>query len=219
MGIGKDYFHLLRTHGGIAGDYLTLNESDFAVANGAAYTPPEENNEVFRRINVSRTIQLLAQCPVTVVTYQTSVAKLRLPANTVSDITNDSGNGRLLIFDNKGTGNIEIQDYLGVTIVLIAQDSIIILFNMGSNQWGVFKSTDSVIKSGSVPFGSFTGNPKIYDVVFASPFPNDNYSVTITGYDSRSWYIENILATGFRINSSANQPLTGLTHWHASYNG
>lgn len=219
MAIGKEIYELLRTHGGIAGDYQDIIESDFTAASGSAYSPPEESNFNFRRVVAARDIQILAECPVVIVTYQTSNGILRLPANTVSDSTNDSANGRVFIFDNNGSGNIEIKDYLGTHLFYVAPDTHSLVFNYGVNLWNELRSSGSILKSGSVLNTSFSGNPKIYDVVFASPFVDNNYSVTITGSESRSWFAENIVASGFRINSAANQLLTGKVHWHASYNG
>lgn len=74
-------------------------------------------------------------------------------------------------------------------------------------------------KSGSVLAGDFSGNPKTYAVVFTTMFPTNNYSVSITGSDGRSWVAESLAQTGFTINAQANQPLTGLVYWQANYKG
>jgi hypothetical protein len=75
------------------------------------------------------------------------------------------------------------------------------------------------IKSGTVAAGSFSGNPKKYAVVFAASFASTSYEVHITGADSRAWSWESKATTGFTINASANQVLTGNVDWTAVYSG
>lgn len=74
------------------------------------------------------------------------------------------------------------------------------------------------VKSGTIPGGSFTGNPKIYDVVFGSSFTGD-YSISVIGEDVRVWSYESKTLSGFRINSNADQPLVGSIYWQAILNG
>lgn len=80
-------------------------------------------------------------------------------------------------------------------------------------------SSTVTIKGGRVSAGSFTGSPKKYSVVFNTPFVANTYSVNITGADARTWTIESRLATGFTINSNANQALTGEVYWQAQFDG
>ena len=135
MAIGKEIYELLRTHGGFSGDFQDIIESDFAASSGPAYSPPEISNFNFRRIVAARQIQLLAECPVVLKTFQTSAATLRLPANTVADSTNDSGDGRLFILTNAGTGSITIQDYLGAALYTLAVSSAVIIAGNNNNVW------------------------------------------------------------------------------------
>ena len=68
-------------------------------------------------------------------------------------------------------------------------------------------------KAGVVPAVSFTGNPKIYAIVFLNAYVDASYSIDISGVDSRSWSYSNKTATGFTINSNANLVLTGEVSW------
>lgn len=75
-------------------------------------------------------------------------------------------------------------------------------------------------KAGQVAAGTFTGNPKTATVAFAAAFPDNNYSVEITGVDERAWtYTKNASGVGFVINANANLALTGEVSWVALYNG
>jgi hypothetical protein len=136
MAIGKEYYSLLRTSGGVAFEYQNITESDFAAANGIAYSPPETG--IFRRIASLRQIQIQSECPVVVETFQTTSAILRLPANTNLDSTNDSGNGRFFIMKNSGTGTIQLQDYLGTNLYLIFPSSMVFVIGNNNNTWDFF---------------------------------------------------------------------------------
>lgn len=86
------------------------------------------------------------------------------------------------------------------------------------NQIGTGTTTNVKVKSGVVSGGTFTGNPKTYNVIFATPFSAD-YSVSILGDDIRVWSYENKNLNGFTINSNANQTLVGDIYWQAILNG
>jgi hypothetical protein len=83
---------------------------------------------------------------------------------------------------------------------------------------GTGTTTNVKVKSGVIPGGSFTGNPKIYDVVFGSSFTGD-YSISVIGEDVRVWSYENKVLSGFRINSNADQSIVGNIYWQAILNG
>jgi hypothetical protein len=72
-------------------------------------------------------------------------------------------------------------------------------------------------KSGIVSSGSFTGTPRIAAVTFVTAFPDNNYTVVLSGADKRSWSSENKSASGFTISSNASQALTGNVYWMAEY--
>jgi len=68
-------------------------------------------------------------------------------------------------------------------------------------------------KAGIVLAASFLGNPKTYNVVFATAHTSVNYKINIDGLDQRTWSYESKTAAGFTINSNANQILTGEVSW------
>lgn len=70
-------------------------------------------------------------------------------------------------------------------------------------------------KSGLIPYTSFSGNPKISTVTFATPFTDNNYAVTVTGEDARTWTIQSKVSGSFVINSNSIVDLTGNTYWIA----
>lgn len=65
------------------------------------------------------------------------------------------------------------------------------------------------LKSGSIASGSFAGSPRKYSVVFTTPYSDDQYSIMLTGVDSRSFTFENKTANGFDINTNADAALSG----------
>lgn len=80
-------------------------------------------------------------------------------------------------------------------------------------------------KSGVVLNATFAGNPKTATVTFVTPFPDANYSVTLTALDGAggTTYLPNAqsqVAGGFVITMGANN-ISNLTqvNWVAVYNG
>ena len=74
-------------------------------------------------------------------------------------------------------------------------------------------------KAGVALSSAFTGNPKKASVVFTSPMASANYSINISGVDVRIWTWESKLATGFVINTNANQALTAHVDWDVVADG
>lgn len=70
-------------------------------------------------------------------------------------------------------------------------------------------------KSGLLTNADFSGSPSVATVVFSSPMPDLNYTITITGEDSRVWSYQGKTTDGFIINTNANQLLTGEVSWQA----
>jgi hypothetical protein len=68
-------------------------------------------------------------------------------------------------------------------------------------------------KSGNIINAQFIGNPKKATVDFAIPFIDDQYAVTITGEDSRTWTIEDKVSGSFVVNANSNTILLGTTYW------
>jgi hypothetical protein len=127
---------------GLAAGYLDLVEIDFTAAAGPAYSPPERGD--FRRIVGARQIQLLQDSPGVIETFQLSAATVRLPANTLSDDTNDSRDGRIYWFKNSGTGSITIQDYLGTTLWTIKQYAIVVIVGNDNNNWDFYFTAKNI---------------------------------------------------------------------------
>lgn len=76
-----------------------------------------------------------------------------------------------------------------------------------------------ITKSGAKAFGDFAGTPLKVTVTFNTPFDDANYSVSITGVDSRAWSIESVAAGSFVINANSNTALTGNVYWTAIAHG
>ena len=70
-------------------------------------------------------------------------------------------------------------------------------------------------KRGVIPPASFAGNPKTFDVIFASPFVDVSYTVSVTSSDQRIWSVINKTVNGFLLSANANQALTGDVYWAA----
>jgi len=75
------------------------------------------------------------------------------------------------------------------------------------------------IKANVILSGAFSGLPQTATVIFSTPFASNDYMVTVTGEDSRSWTIESKTATGFTINSNSKIALSGNTFFIATENG
>ncbi|NJO65522.1 MAG: hypothetical protein HC836_47735 [Richelia sp. RM2_1_2] len=76
------------------------------------------------------------------------------------------------------------------------------------------------IASGVVAGTSFAGSPqKKVTITFTNPFPDNNYNVTITGENARTFTIESKGASSFVINANANVAFTGNVFWQAIKNG
>lgn len=138
----ENFYSNLRTFGGISLEYSALTEVDFTAAAGAAYSPPENGN--FRRINVSRCLQLLSDTTGVIETFQTSAAEVRLPANTITETTNDAGNGRIFFFKNSGTSTVVIKDYLGNTLWIAKRSAIIIIVGNDNNNWDFYFTAKNI---------------------------------------------------------------------------
>jgi hypothetical protein len=236
--VSRDFYQLLKLHGGISLEYTDLVETDFTAPAGDIYIPPERGD--FRRLDTPRSIQLLQDAVGVIETFQTSSAEVRLPANTLSADTDDAGNGRLFFFKNSGIGTITIKDYLGVTKWLAKPFSIIIIVGNDNNNWDFyftaknidfdnttnnFVSTntqnaieESRSRAGHISNTSFTGIPRKVSIIFNTAFPNADYSVTIAGNDVRMWSFEDVTAAGFVLNSNAAKPLEHVVHWQAALN-
>lgn len=139
--MGKEFYSLIRSFGGLSLEYVLLSETDFSSAAGSAYVPPERG--VFRRIAGSRQIQILQDCPGVIETFQTSDAELFLPSNTVG-IENDAGDGRLFLLKNSGTGAITVKDYAGNLVLALQQAGHIIIVGNDNNNWDYYFDAEGI---------------------------------------------------------------------------
>lgn len=74
----------------------------------------------------------------------------------------------------------------------------------------------STVKAGSGSAASFGGSPKTSSITLTTPFSNNNYSITITGEDARSWTIQSKTSGSFVINSNSKVALSGPVYWIAT---
>ena len=87
-----------------------------------------------------------------------------------------------------------------------------------SSSYALTASYVPSIRAGSASIASFIsagGGDYIADVIFSTAFPNNNYAVTVTGEDARSWTIQSKQTTQFTINSNSTTVLTGPVYWIA----
>lgn len=75
------------------------------------------------------------------------------------------------------------------------------------------------IKSNTVAGASFSGSPLTYTVVFASAYPNTNYSITITGEVNRTFTWETKTVNGFIINANSATAFTEDVDWITKSHG
>jgi hypothetical protein len=135
--------------------------------------------------------------------------------------------GKIYQVKNSGSGTITIdgngsQTIDGSVTKSLSPNDVIQITSDGAN-WLITGGIGTTVisnsaKSGNVSAISFTGDPKVYNVVFSSSFPSANYSPVVTGGDARSWTVENITASGFTINSNSNTTLSNTTYWIAVLN-
>lgn len=133
----ENFYSSSRFYGGVAIGYTMLTEVDFTAAAGAAYSPPEVGD--YRRINVTRCLQLVSDCSSIIETFQTSAAEVRLPASSATNETiDDAGPGRFIVLKNQGTGTITIKDYLGTTITTVLSGGVTFLNSDDNNNWDYY---------------------------------------------------------------------------------
>jgi len=85
-----------------------------------------------------------------------------------------------------------------------------------SSSISVTSSYVSTLKAGSGSVASFGGSSLSASITFATAFANNNYAVTVTGEDVRSWTIQSKTAAGFIIDSNSTVALTGPVYWIAT---
>jgi hypothetical protein len=81
-----------------------------------------------------------------------------------------------------------------------------------SASYAVTASYVPTIKAGNIAASSFTstgGDPYIGVINLSPAFASNNYAITVTGEDARSWTIQSKSATSFTINTNSTVALTG----------
>ena len=74
----------------------------------------------------------------------------------------------------------------------------------------------NILKAGSGSAASFGGSPRTASFTFTTPFINNNYAITVTGEDARTWTVQNKVSGSFVINSNSSVALTGPVYWIAT---
>jgi hypothetical protein len=138
-----------------------------------------------------------------------------LNANAITKWTGNAfANSSLTDNGTTVTGNTSIQ-LTGVNSSLTGSFSG--SFTGSLNGTAATASFVPTLKAGAVADTSFTqpGGTDNYQAVvaFASVYSNNDYAVTVTGEDARSWTIESKTGNGFTINSNSTTPLTGEVYW------
>jgi len=71
-------------------------------------------------------------------------------------------------------------------------------------------------KAGSIPSSSFSGTVKTCSVSLNTPFPDNNYAVTVTGTDGFAWSIISKTSGSFGLSSNSTSAITGPVYWIAT---
>jgi hypothetical protein len=191
--MGKEFTALIRSFGGLALEYVSLTETDFTSSPEGAYIPPERG--VYRRLPNPRQIQILQDCPGVIETFQTSDCELFLPCNNIG-IENDSGDGRLFMAKNSGTGVVTIKDYLGNQLFSLPRYGSIIIVGNNNNNWDFYFNAKNISFTPTSPFTSNNVQDAIeqsytlaLDVVNTSASPG--FSFGRSGNVSKGAYLSN----------------------------
>ena len=142
-----------------------------------------------------------------------------------SDNTTIEGDSGVMKFkDTDVVTQVTLQDLAekiklkDVDLSLLTQGYVLI-YNQGLDTFEL-KPPLGGIASGVVSGASFAGSPqKKTTITFTNAFPDNNYNITITGEDARTWTIESKGASSFIINANANAAISGNVFWQAIKNG
>lgn len=194
--MAENFYTCIIAAAGFAGEYEALTEGEIAAAPGAAYSPPENTGNF--RVVASRVVQLLAESPIFIQTFQTTAAEVRLPSGLTA--SNDAGDGRVYIIKNasSATGILTIANHLGTSLLAINPGDIIIAVHGDNNVWEL---TDPI--SGTDGFGGtfrYTRNNKV-------PGSGTRYLRTGQGVDCSSAgdrLIRDVKITGISIRTNVS---------------
>ena len=126
------------------------------------------------------------------------------------------------LFDTKAnlsgatfTGQVNV----GVLSATTISGSTIISGSTDLNNIFHQKSGYLLQKSGIIPSSGFTGNPKKSTVIFTTAFSDNNYAITVSGEDNRTWSIESKVYSAVTINSNSSALMAGNSFWIAQQIG
>jgi hypothetical protein len=115
--------------------------------------------------------------------------------------------------------NIIVNAFISVSSGSIGTFSGSFLGNATTATTASFAANVFKTKAGEITNTSFGGTPLTASVAFATAFDTTNYSIAVTGEDSRAWIVESKTASGFIVNSVSNTTLTGTTYWTCTAHG
>ena len=132
-------------------------------------------------------------------------------------MTSGATNGYILTSD--GSGNASWSPQSGITgstntyVTGVTYSANTLTVSQNNGVIPINTTIGLNIKSNTVTAASFTGTPLTYTVIFTTPYPSTNYTITITGSDNRVFTYESKTINGFVINTNANTILTGNVDW------
>ena len=105
-------------------------------------------------------------------------------------------------------------DQGGGSLHALATDSVA-GFMSATDKLKLDSISTAIVYANTLLATAFTGSPIILKatVVFTTPLPSTDYSITITSADVRVWTFSNRTAAGFTLNSNSAQMLTGEVSW------
>ena len=139
--MGKEYYSLIRSFGGLSLEYLALSETNFTEPAGLAYVPPERGT--YRRIAGARQLQLLQDCPGVIEAFHSSSSEIFLPSNNIG-VENDAGDGRIFFIKNSGTSSLVIKNSSGSLVLSLQEGGHIIIVGNDNNNWDYYFNAESV---------------------------------------------------------------------------
>lgn len=140
------------------------------------------------------------------------------------DLTNVDGiDGRIVIIQDV-TGNcytnpvtVSNASIQGRSTLNTSYGVLGLVYSLVQSTWYSF--INDIQKSGTVAGASFSGTPLTFAVFFTTAYLTNDYSVSISGDDSRIWTVESKSASGFTINSNSSTALTGNVYWTTTSHG
>ena len=99
----------------------------------------------------------------------------------------------------------------GTEVFKLTGGTNVVLSNPSANQ--IKLGLDLGIKSGTVRGVDFTGTPLTLKVTFTTPYPDSDYSVSITGSVNRNFTFQSKTAASFIINANSSTSFSDDVDW------